>query len=121
HNRQAPQHEAALAKATAALARRFDGYALQPGNKVFEIKPTGSDKGQAVRRLLREPPFRDRVPVYLGDDLTDEHAFAVINACAGISVRVGSRTPTQALFTLDNVVAAHTWLRACLGTPHAHA
>ena len=55
-------------------------YTLQPGNHVIELKPAGTDKGTAVGRLMRDAPFAGRAPWVLGDDLTDEHAFAVANA-----------------------------------------
>jgi trehalose 6-phosphate phosphatase len=62
---------------------------LQRGNKVIEIRPAGPDKGQAVNSFMAEAPFADRQPVFIGDDLTDEHAFEVINQRDGISIKVG--------------------------------
>ena len=79
---------------------RLAGYELQPGNLVLEFKPAGMDKGKAVRELLLQAPFAGRKPVYLGDDLTDEHAFTKINRADGMSVRVGDRAPALAHFTL---------------------
>lgn len=83
---------------------------LQPGNHVYELKPEDMDKGQAVATFMREAPFAGRTPLYLGDDLTDEPAFAVVNAQHGVSVRVGQRQPTAARFTLRNPAAVQTWL-----------
>jgi len=110
HCRRAPQHLPALREAAEAVASDLPGYELQPGNLVMEFKPAGMDKGRAVAELLRQPPFAGRLPVYLGDDLTDEHAFAVVNDAGGTSVRVGAREPSQARFTLPSPAAVQAWL-----------
>jgi trehalose 6-phosphate phosphatase len=55
-------------------------------------------KGAAVRRLLAEPPLRNALPVYFGDDLSDEPAFAAV--CEGIAVMVGSTGPTHAHYAI---------------------
>lgn len=114
HCRDDPDQLAALHKAAEALLPQLADYELQPGRQVLEFTPAGMDKGEAVRRLLGQPPFADRTPVYLGDDLTDEHAFEHINRAHGISVRVGSREPTLARFTLPGPAAAQVWLQRVL-------
>lgn len=116
HCRQSPELWSTLLTQCRALLPGLPGYELQPGNLVVEFKPAGSDKGQALRDLLATPWGAGRLPVYLGDDLTDEHAFAVVNAADGISVRVGSRTPTRACFTLSGPRAVHAWLQHVLDT-----
>jgi trehalose 6-phosphate phosphatase len=91
HYRNAPTREAAARTATEQLAERFsDGYVLQPGKMVFEIKPKNVDKGRAIAAFLDEPPFAGRKPVFAGDDLTDEKGFAVVNARQGVSIKVGA-------------------------------
>lgn len=84
-------------------------YVLQEGKRVVELKPAGKDKGVAVREFLREPPFLGRRPVFLGDDATDEYAFAVVNEADGISVKVGPGK-TGARFRLKDVRAVRRWL-----------
>ena len=110
HCRRAPQRLPALREAAEAVAASLPGYELQPGNLVMEFKPAGMDKGSVVGELLEQPPFAGRVPVYLGDDLTDEHAFAAVNDAGGVSVRVGQREPSQARFTLPSPAAVQAWL-----------
>jgi trehalose 6-phosphate phosphatase len=91
HYRNAPTREAAARVAAEQLAERFsDGYVLQPGKMVFEIKPKNVDKGRAITAFLDEPPFAGRTPVFAGDDLTDEKGFAVVNARQGTSIKVGA-------------------------------
>lgn len=110
HARGAEHQWEALNEATEALIGSLPGFELQPGNLVVEIKPANMDKGRAVAELLALPPFLGRTPVYLGDDLTDEHAFATVNLENGISVRVGEREPSLAQFTLPTPAAVHAWL-----------
>lgn len=110
HCRRDPDRLPALREAAQAVAATLPGYELQPGNLVVEFKPAGMDKGRAVDELMEQPPFAGRMPVYLGDDLTDEHAFMAANRTGGLSVRVGDREPTHARFTLPSPVAVHAWL-----------
>jgi len=113
HYRTAPAAAAAVREAADALLREAGpGYALQPGNHVVELKPAGVDKGGAVAALMREAPFAGRTPWVLGDDLTDEHAFARAAALGGAGVIVGPRRPTAARYALAGTDAARAWLAA---------
>ncbi len=113
HYRNAPQAAAAVHAVAAALLREAgSGYALQPGNHVVELKRADVDKGRAVATLMRDAPFAGRVPWVLGDDLTDEHAFACANALGGDSVIVGARRPTAARHALADPRAVRAWLVA---------
>ncbi|HEY8682456.1 MAG TPA: trehalose-phosphatase, partial [Rhodanobacter sp.] len=94
HCRRAPEQLPALREAAMTALKQLPGYELQPGNLVLEFKPAGMDKGRALRELLARAPFAGRLPIYLGDDLTDEHAFASTNRKHGLSIRIGSREPT---------------------------
>lgn len=110
HWRAEPQAEAhAHAFARHALAR-LPGYRLQPGNRVLELRPAGADKGTAIAAFLEEPPFAGRRPVFAGDDLTDEHGFALVNRRDGISIVVGDRRPTLATHRLADPAAVRQWL-----------
>jgi trehalose 6-phosphate phosphatase len=110
HCRRAPTQLPALQHAATAVMAQLPGYELQPGNLVLEFKPVGMDKGGAVMELLQHAPFVGRRPVYLGDDLTDEHAFASVNAGHGLSIRIGTREPSLAHFTVPGPAAAEAWL-----------
>jgi len=86
-------------------------YRLQPGDHVVEFVPVGTDKGRAVRRMMQYLPFRGRLPVFLGDDLTDEFGFDAANGQHGWSVLVGEREPSKAVFALPDIRSVHAWLR----------
>lgn len=114
HCRRNPAQLSDLHDAALALLPQLPGYELQPGNQVLEFRPKGMDKGRAMIELLGRGPFVGRTPVYLGDDLTDEQAFASTNRRRGLSVSVGAREPTLAYFALPDPVAAEAWLTRVL-------
>ncbi|HET7300261.1 MAG TPA: trehalose-phosphatase [Oleiagrimonas sp.] len=114
HYRETPLQEHAVIAGACRIARQLPGYETQAGNHIIEIKPAGVDKGYAVKAFLDEAPFIHRLPVYLGDDLTDEHAFAAVNAHDGISIRVGDREPSRAHYTLRHPSAVQAWLEGVL-------
>jgi trehalose 6-phosphate phosphatase len=112
HFRLAPQlQEVVRAKVQSIVARLGDEYMLQPGKRVFEVRPRAWTKGTSVSAFLAEPPFLGRMPIYIGDDVTDEDAFETVNALGGVSVRVGTETDTHAEFRLPSVPDVHRWLR----------
>ena len=88
-----------------------EGYELQPGKLLLEVRPEGSDKGTAIDAFMAEEPFAGRVPVFVGDDLTDEHGFAVVERLGGWTVKVGPGR-TAARFRLPDPAAVKHWLLA---------
>lgn len=117
HWRRAPQHAPAMRSFAEAALPRLPGYRLQHGDHVVELRPGGADKGDAIAAFLDEAPFRGRRPVFVGDDLTDEHGFAVVNARRGISVLVGEREPSAAHYWLPDTAAVCAWLESNHRTP----
>jgi len=75
------------------------------------VKPSGKDKGTAIAEFLAEPPFAGRTPVFVGDDLTDELGFALVNRVGGESVKVGAG-PTRARWRLSGADEVRRWLAA---------
>lgn len=111
HYRTAPE-EAGRARAIAAEAvGGLDELHAQIGNAIVEIRQRGIGKGDAVRRLAAAPPFAGRVPVFVGDDTTDEDGFVAAAAAGGFGVKVGPGE-TAAAFRLADVGAVHEWLAA---------
>jgi trehalose 6-phosphate phosphatase len=111
HYRLAPGRERAVDEFVEDLAGR-SGLALQRGKMVAELRPVGADKGAALRRLMAEPPFAGARPVFVGDDLTDEHAFEAAAALGGEGVLVGPPRSTAARWRLDDVAGVTAWLEA---------
>lgn len=90
HFRLAPQLAGAAQSAVREAAAQLGGeFEVQEGKMVVELKPSGRDKGMAIEEFMRDPPFAGRTPVFIGDDLTDEFGFGVVNRLGGHSVKVG--------------------------------
>ncbi len=114
HYRQAPHLAAYAHRLMARLMQEAGGeLELQKGKRVIEIKPAGIDKGTAVAEYLTESPFRGRHPVFIGDDLNDEHGFAEVNRVGGISIKVGPGA-SCARYRLPHVAAVRHWLNEAL-------
>lgn len=109
HYRQAPHYQQAVEQLAASMVARFPELVQQPGKCVVELKPRGVNKGAAIEEFMRHPPFSGRVPVFLGDDLTDEAGFSVVNALGGLSIKVGSGS-SCARGHLSDVAAVYRWL-----------
>ncbi|WP_244825778.1 trehalose-phosphatase [Caballeronia sp. TF1N1] len=121
HYRNAPDREPAARAATERLVAQYaDAYVLQPGKMVYEIKPKDVDKGRAVRAYMSEPPFTGRKPVFIGDDITDEKGFAVVNEFDGLSIKVGPGD-TVARARIESVELLLDWLQVIAGTAGKHA
>ena len=95
HYRQAPDLGGPLRARLADLIEPFRkiGIAMLDAHCAFELKPSGFDKGKAVAAFLSEWPFRERTPIFVGDDDTDEAGFAVVSARGGCAYSVGRRRP----------------------------
>lgn len=120
HYRAAPALEDTVVAAMRAVAGRFgDELELQHGKMVVEFRPAGATKAQAVAAFLDEAPFAGRVPIFIGDDLTDEPAFELVNRRAGLSVLVGERSGSAARARLEDVTAVRDWLGQLLAQPQA--
>ncbi|KAJ3695804.1 hypothetical protein LUZ60_001181 [Juncus effusus] len=89
------------------VMKDFPSLRLTQGRKVLEIRPPIKwDKGKALEFLLESLGFADCddvLPVYIGDDRTDEDAFKVLrNRGQGIGILV-SKSPkeTKAAYSLQ--------------------
>lgn len=111
HYRKAPDREAEATAFMAGLAAG-SGFSLQHGKMVVELRAAQADKGRALRAFMAEPGFAPARPVFVGDDLTDEDAFAAAAAMGGDGILVGPPRESAAQWRLDDVASVSTWLRA---------
>lgn len=91
------------------------GLEVITGHAVVEARPRGNDKGGALRSLAAEPPFADRLPVFVGDDVTDEDGFRAAAELGGYGVKVGPGA-TAAHYRMATIEEVHAWLRASLAS-----
>lgn len=109
HYRQAPHVEPAARDLAAKLATTYALH-LQDGKMMVELRLLGGDKGTAVRRLMDRPPMAGTLPVFIGDDLTDEPGFGAARALGGHAVLVGPHRATHANLGLPDPAAVRRWL-----------
>ncbi|MBE0476067.1 MAG: trehalose-phosphatase [Coriobacteriia bacterium] len=108
HYRLAPPEAVPAARRAVEHAASSSGtLRMTGGKKVFELRPDIDwDKGEALLLLLRVPGLGGpaAVPLVLGDDVTDEDAFAAVRSC-GVAVAVLGEEdrPTLAHYSLDDV------------------
>jgi trehalose-phosphatase len=91
-----------------------DRWKMASGKMVLEIRPNVDfHKGKAVIGILKTFPYLGLLPIYLGDDQTDEDAFRVLKG-QGISVFIGpGRLPSEADFFLKNPGEVQEFLFRC--------
>lgn len=92
-----------------AAAALGPGYRIQHGKAVAEVLPAQAGKGAAMAWFLEKPPFSGCRPVFIGDDLTDEHGFVTVNQQGGVSIRIGPG-PTVARLRLPSPAALRSLL-----------
>ena len=105
HYRQAPEAEAVFHSAMRDMVASTPAFQLLPAHALWEIRPVGADKGGAVVALMQQPPFASRIPVFIGDDVTDEDGMREARKLGGAGYRV------DAVFGAPEGVRA--WLRRC--------
>lgn len=120
HVRRAPSVAAAAKRLAETLAETYrDRVRLLRGKAVFEFVTVGTSKGRAIEALMRQEPFRGRVPYVIGDDVTDEDAFDVAHRLGGTSLRVGlpdlRMIPSAARHTMASPLQLRKWLAGVAG------
>ena len=88
HYRAVPAVGPLLGEAMAALVAGSDRFVILPARKAWELRPRGADKGTAVEAVMRCTPFAGRLPVFIGDDVTDEDGMAAARRLGGVGLRV---------------------------------
>jgi trehalose 6-phosphate phosphatase len=109
HYRRAANQAERVGAFMTALAKDR-GFTVQRGDMVVELRPSGATKGDALKAFMSEPEFVGARPLFVGDDLTDEHAFAAAAALGGAGILVGLARDSAARYRLASVGAVADWL-----------
>ncbi|MGH6949995.1 MAG: trehalose-phosphatase [Vitreimonas sp.] len=113
HYRHAPEAAWEVRRAADELADRH-GLSVLEGKMVVELTLGVRTKGDAVAAFMHAPTFAGRTPMAVGDDVTDEDAFAAACALGGAGVLVGEPRPTSATYHLADSAQVAAWLTEAL-------
>jgi trehalose 6-phosphate phosphatase len=111
HFRQAPELAEICRTAMDEALHNQPLFAVITGKMVLEARPAGVDKGRAVEAFMAEAPFAGRVPLFIGDDRTDEDGFAIAQARGGLGIKIGPGD-TVARLRLASPAAVYRLLEA---------
>jgi trehalose 6-phosphate phosphatase len=117
HYRQAPELENLCLQTMREAAERSTGIELMRGKCVIDLKPAGFSKGTAIAAFMSEAPFAGRIPLFAGDDVTDEAGFEQVRRMGGHTIKVGPG-PTAAQHRCASVTRLAEWLQSeCMALP----
>ncbi len=109
HYRQRAELESEALTLARDVAAASPTLRLLEGKMVAELCVGSLTKGDAISAFMAEAPFLGRRPVFIGDDVTDEEAFPVVNMLGGESIKVGPGA-TQAKGRFPDIGALEHWL-----------
>jgi len=116
HYRNArPEDEKVVLEMVDEILKKHPGHKKGEGKKIIEIKPDLDwNKGKAVLWILdalKMTGKKDVIPVYIGDDITDEDGFEALKDM-GLGILVGGHgQPTAAKYALKNVFQVKEFFR----------
>lgn len=91
HFRGAPGYAADVVRlAHELIARDPENFELVEAKMAVEIRRRAVTKARAVHCLMEQSPFKGRVPVFVGDDVTDEDGFEAARRHGGLALHVAS-------------------------------
>lgn len=88
------------------VGRTGAGFVVAPAIMAWEVRPAAADKGAAVRALFERLPYAGRVPLFIGDDTTDDDANRAARELGGFGFEVAS--------TFGSPAGVRHWLRSII-------
>jgi len=123
HFRESPAAGPPLRRALQRLVGESEGIALCRGKMVYELRDARITKGAAVEAFLEHPSFRNRLPIFIGDDVTDEDGFAAVERHGGIAMPVGDLAEgsphADRCATFAGPAEVRRWLATLMSPPDA--
>jgi trehalose 6-phosphate phosphatase len=120
HYRTCPEERG---RALEIARRAIEGLAqltVVEGHAIAEVREKNVSKADAVSIVAGWPEFAGRMPVFIGDDTTDEDGFRAATESGGFGIKVGAGE-TAARFRLADVGAVHEWLAMSAGRQEPEA
>jgi trehalose 6-phosphate phosphatase len=103
HYKEHPNREELKSRLDKEADKHSHLFRVQTGHDVYEFLPKDINKGLAIEDINQY--FPDYYLVFLGDDLTDNFGFKVINKLNGLSIQVSDRMKERSAGYLINSVA----------------
>ena len=110
HFRSAPGRAGEVQALAERLAGPITELEVLPAKMAVDIKLRAISKAAAIEWFINRPPFAGRIPVFVGDDRTDESGFVIVNEKNGVSIRVGEKSGTAARFSIESPAAVREWI-----------
>ena len=88
HYRANPSFSVPVTALLEQLVESDPNFEILPALMARELRHRSIHKGAALRRLMKSEPFKGRLPLFIGDDVTDEDAIAAAEQMGGIGLRV---------------------------------
>jgi trehalose 6-phosphate phosphatase len=117
HYRQAPELAELCLNAMTKLVAAHPDFMVLRGKMVIEARPRRFSKGEAMRAFMQESPFVGRMPLFIGDDVTDEDGFVAAQAMGGVGLKLGAGD-TVARLRIPDVAAVHKLFAEIAGQRH---
>ncbi|WP_378947250.1 trehalose-phosphatase [Paracoccus sp. R86501] len=113
HYRADPSLEGYVQQVMQDMLQANPGLMLQPSKMALELRPGGVGKDSALAGLMQRAPFAGRMPVFAGDDHTDEPAMRQAQTLGGFAIKIGEGD-TAANHRLTDPAALADWLDASI-------
>lgn len=84
---------------------------MLPIKNGIELVPCAAGKGRAIARFMEYARYSNKVPIFAGDDVTDEAGFREVNARGGISIHIGDGPASAARYRVPTVEEMREWLK----------
>lgn len=111
HYRGAPHAGPGFGALLCRLLAGSVAFELLDGNMAWEVRPRGADKGTALAALMARAPFAGRLPVFIGDDVTDHDAIRMARAMGGAGLLVADTfgDPAGVRAWLNGIAEQNGW------------
>ena len=122
HYRRAPEIGPGVERRLQAILAKADqGFGIFPSKMSWDIRDGTCTKGTALVQIMALERFAGRLPVYVGDDRTDEDGFAQAEGMGGIALPVAGEYRASRAPAFASPAAVRAWLGQLAGLREAAA